>query len=685
MLLMRTTIARKQQSEKNRMKGVLKHIGVAVLLVLLAQTGYGQRKVLAMPDDGGVWVRWTEPNLKSKNGINIYRQEAGAGEWKLLNEKPFTYGQADMSAAIAQNAGLKRAKELADGMRDKDKLEGIGLALVLTNAVESREFSNYLGIIYQDKTAQPGKEYSYEVREVSGASETTYGQSPLVKAGKLQRGPAPTELKTKEGDGKLFFSWNSDQTRLTGAHIYYKVGGGNWQRFNKKIILPSKVPQKGGEDKFAEWLYFADSLQNGTTYTCMIKGVDFFGFETEPSSEVKLTPVDKTPPAQVSKFELQVAVDKVTATWELPNAKGVEGFNIYRLQGSDSVFTKLNKQPLAVSLRKYEETVEEVGVAYTYAIGTLDKAGNENRTEGRSIQVFDIKPPVAVRNLKAVADTGVIKLTWFPNPEKDLRGYLVYRMAKTATKGDTILVTPAALTANGYNDTLPKVAKNQFVYFVKAIDTSYNQSAMSVPAMAILPDPEPPQTPTVKSIRKEAESLRIVWLPGMESDLAGYIVYRSTKETGADSIWKPLMERALGAKDTAYADRNIEAGVSYFYRVQALDNAGNRSEKSEAFMGSVTTMRVKAMPQDIEIKHGKGKPDATITWTLPKSDDVIGCMVYRKEGKDQFLPVSGLVKEYKVTDTGLKKGSTYYYEIRAFDKVGNFAKSAPVTLSIEAE
>lgn len=685
MLLSKKMIALRPQSQKEKMKGVLKHIWVALLLVLLAQASHGQRQVLAMPDDGGVWVRWTSPDLQSKKGINVYRQEGSAGAWKLLNEKPFTYGQADMSAAIAQNPTLKRAKELADGMRAQNKLEGIGLALVLTNAVESREFSNYLGIIYQDKTAQPGKEYSYEVREVASGAETSYGQSPLVKAGKLQRGAAPTDVKTKEGDGNLLFSWNPDQERLTGAHVYYKLGGGNWQRFNKKIILPSKVPQKSGEQKFPEWLYDADSLQNGTTYTCIIKGVDLFGFETEPSAEFKLTPVDKTPPAQVDKFELQVAIDKVTATWDLPKAKGVEGFNVYRLQGSDSVYTKLNKQLLPPSLRKYEETVPEVGMAYTYAIATIDKAGNENRTDGRSIQVYDIKPPVYVRNLKAVADTGVIKLSWFPNPEKDLRGYLVYRLAKTNVKGDTILITPKAVTTPSYNDTLPKVAKNQFVYFVRAVDTNYNQSVMSAPAMAILPDPEPPQTPTLKSIRKEAESLRIVWLPGMESDLAGYVVYRSTKETGPDSIWKPLMERPLGAKDTAYADRNIEAGVSYYYCVQALDNAGNRSGKSEAFMGSVTTMRVKALPQDIEIKHGKGKPDATITWTLPKTDDVIGCMVYRKEGKDQFLPVSGLVTDYKVTDTGLKKGSTYYYEIRAFDKVGNFARSAPVSLSIEAE
>lgn len=668
------------------MRFEVRHIILGMTALMLSFSAVmGQRTVLAMPDDGGVWVRWTSPDLKSTNGINVYRQENGAGEWKLLNAQPFTYGQTDISGLMAQNKDIKNAKEMADGLRKKNQLEGIGLALVLTNAVESREFSSYLGIIYHDKSAEVGKEYRYEVKEVRGGSESSYGVSASVKAGKQKPGAAVKDIKTKVGDAKLSFSWNPEPDRLTGAHVYYKIGGSNWQRLNKKIILPSKMVQKNGEKAYPEWLYLADSLQNGTTYTCILKGVDFFGFETEASQEFKLTPLDKTPPPQVSKFELKSNVDKVTATWVLPKGKGVEGINVYRLKGMDTVWVKVNKQPLPPTAVKFEDEVNEQGVTYTYAVATIDKAGNENRTVGQFVTVRDVKPPLQVRNLKAVADTGVIKLTWFPNPEKDLKGYLVYRMAKTNGSADTIQITSSAVAANSYNDTLPKVAKNAFVYFVKAVDTSYNVSVFSASATALLPDPEPPQTPTIKSIRKEAEALRLVWLPGMESDLAGYFIYRSTSEKGPDSIWKPLMERPLSAKDTAYNDRTIAAGQVYFYSVQAIDNAGNRSGRSESFSGNVTTMRLKAVPQDIEVKHGKGKPEATITWSLPQGADVIGCMVYRKQGKEEFLPVSGLVQDFKVVDQGLKKGNTYYYEIRAFDKVGNFAKSAPITLTVEAE
>lgn len=667
------------------MNRLIKYIVLGIYLLTWAATLQAQRTVLARPDDTAVWVRWTLPDLKNKNGINVYRQNAEGGEWVLLNEKPFTYGQVDLSAAIASNKELKRAKDMADGMRKEGKLEGIGLALVLTKAVQSREFSNYLGIIYEDKTAEKGKEYRYEVREVASTGEITYGQSEIVKAGKFVEQTAPIEIKTKEGDESLFFSWKPEENRLTGANIYYKLGGGAWQQLNKKIILPSKIPQDKGEDAYPEWLFIADSLLNGTTYTCVIKGVDFFGFETEASKEFKLTPQDKTPPAQVLNFDLAIDIDKVALTWELPKAKGIDGINIYRQKGLDTNWVKLTKQPLPATAKRFDEVVDEVPMAYVYVVATVDKAGNENRTDGRTADVRDLKPPVQVRNLKAVADTGVIKLSWFPNPEKDLKGYLIYRMAKTKLGADTILVNTNAIVANSYNDTLPKVAKNQFVYFVKAIDTNYNLGPISAAATAVMPDPEPPQRPTIKGIRKEVDGIKVVWLPGMELDLAGYNVYRSVSEEGEDSIWHLLTPRLLSAKDTAYGDQSIEAGQSYFYRIEAVDDAGNKSEKSLPFMASVTTMKFKILAQDIQIKHGKGKPEATISWSVPKNNEMIGCMVYRKQGKDAFLPISGLVNQFEIKDTGLQKGETYYYEIRVFDKVGNYSKSAPAVLKVEAD
>jgi fibronectin type 3 domain-containing protein len=413
--------------------------------------------------------------------------------------------------------------------------------------------------------------------------------------------------------------------------------------------------------------------------------VDLFGFETEDSPEFSLTPIDKTPPAQANNKGLELKEDQLVLTWDLPQIKEVEGIHIYRQVGTDTNWTRLTKAPLPTSTRRYEDRVVQYGKVHAYAIGTMDKAGNENRTEAKILRVMDTKPPTLVRGLKAVADTGRITLTWFPNQDKDLAGYRIYRMMKIPGNTDTVLITPAPIRETEYRDVLPKVAKNEFVYFVAAEDSSYNQSPKGVAVRAVLPDPEPPMVPTLKTIRTEEEALKLVWLPSLDVDLAGYVLYRSEDEKAADTAWKAMTAKPLSPKDTTYSDRKIEAGKRYYYRLSALDDAGNESQKSSAFMGTITTIRLRTVPQDLEIKHKKGKPEATLTWTIAANPNIKGCMVYRKEAKGDYRPVSGLLTESQYTDKGLKKGSTYYYQVRAFDQVGNFAQSAPATLTIEAE
>lgn len=665
---------------------VKRRIYLVLLLLLAAIIGHAQRTILTQADEAGIWVRWTNPNLKSANGVNIYRRE-GDGEWQKITAEPVKYGNAVFAQQFQNEKALNDAKVLADGMREKNKLEGIGLALVLVNAVESRPFSQYLGILYQDKTAQAGKTYQYSVAELTGNSEFPYGESQPVKAGKMKPQAAVKSPKGEAMEGGLRFGWEVEPDRLVGANIYYKTPATNgWKKLNPKIILPAELPGKEGEaPTYPEWIFAAKELQNGVTYTCLIRGVDLFGFETEDSPEFSLVPIDKTPPAQAVVKGLDLVEDQLILTWDLPQAKEVEGIHIYRQVGSDTNWTKLTKSPLPTNTRRFEDRVVKYGNVHAYAIGTFDKAGNENRTDAKILRVMDTKAPALVRGLKAVADTGRITLTWFPNQDKDLAGYRVYRMMKIPGNTDTVLVTPFPIQATEYLDVLPKVAKNEFVYFVAAEDSSYNQSPRGAAVRAVLPDPEPPFPPTLKTIRTDAEALRLVWLPNLDVDLAGYVLYRSEVEKGPDSIWKPLTAKPISAKDTTYSDRRIEAGKRYYYRLAALDDAGNESEKSSAFMGTITTIRLRTVPQDVEVKHKKGKPEATLTWKIDPNPTVIGCMVYRKEGKGEYRPASGLITDPQFTDKGLKKGTTYYYEIRAFDKAGNYAKSAPTTLTIEAE
>ena len=69
----------------------------------------------------------------------------------------------------------------------------------------------------------------------------------------------------------------------------------------------------------------------------------------------------------------------------------------------------------------------------------------------------------------------------------------------------------------------------------------------------------------------EARRIRLVWKASPADDLAGYIVYRR----GAEGEFRRVTAQPLTAAE--YADSDVTRGVSYSYRVTAVDQTGNES------------------------------------------------------------------------------------------------------------
>jgi hypothetical protein len=85
----------------------------------------------------------------------------------------------------------------------------------------------------------------------------------------------------------------------------------------------------------------------------------------------------------------------------------------------------------------------------------------------------DTFPPVAPRNLAAIAGSGVISLIWDPNTESDLAGYIVLR---GDAPGDTLqAITPQPVTETSYRDETAKPG-TRYVYVVVAVDRAEPQN-----------------------------------------------------------------------------------------------------------------------------------------------------------------------------------------------------------------
>ena len=91
----------------------------------------------------------------------------------------------------------------------------------------------------------------------------------------------------------------------------------------------------------------------------------------------------------------------------------------------------------------------------------------------------------------------------------------------------------------------------------------------------IVMDDMPPAAPRgVRSVTGDGQVL-IEWYPNQETDLKGYVIYRSLDEledyTEIDTV---------GAIRSSYVDEGVRNGTTYYYAVSAFDSDGNESDLS---------------------------------------------------------------------------------------------------------
>jgi fibronectin type 3 domain-containing protein len=73
-------------------------------------------------------------------------------------------------------------------------------------------------------------------------------------------------------------------------------------------------------------------------------------------------------------------------------------------------------------------------------------------------------------------------------------------------------------------------------------------------------------------------AVTLAWNANLEPDLAGYRVHRST---GSPAASGPVVSGADLLRATAFVDRTVANGTTYYYAVEAVDGSNNRSAASE--------------------------------------------------------------------------------------------------------
>lgn len=307
--------------------------------------------------------------------------------------------------------------------------------------------------------------------------------------------------------------------------------------------------------------------------------------------------VQPSPPVDL---EASVQRRVVVLTWTRPTSnvdgtalKTLDAFRISRRQqgpqasAPSTVATVKADKPenAVVSGNRYAFTDEGVvvGARYAYQVESVSRRGvvGPPSPEADALVTVEIEAP---SNLRAEPDERMVRLSWSaPTRRADgsaLDGVLSYNIYRGTTPGqyDPRPVNREQVRTAEFNDS-DLVNDRTYYYTVRAVENQqppWQEGLPSVEVSAVPVDLTPPAPPRrVRAIPGPGPIVALSWEPNRESDLLGYLVYRSD---GPNRRPRRLLDAPFPA--AAMNDRSVRSGGRYIYTVTAVDASSRRNESA---------------------------------------------------------------------------------------------------------
>ncbi len=600
------------------------------------------RNVSAVAEGGftdRIAVRWSAPTtdadggeLTGLSGFTVYRSEGVSGSLvsvatvgpevreyvdeglRSLTEYGYAVTAFDGSGNESGQSGLSRARTegiaIPSGVRAED---GIGRIEVSWAAVEDEGLIGYnvyrsrrpdleferLGSAtgasfttartsYVDSNLVAGARYYYKVSSVSSAFESELSGYVGGESRSDASAPEPPggvlALALEEG-AQIRVSWRASQ---------YDADGGELTGLQRYVIFRSS---EGSSELVA-----VDTVSAGTTeyvdagleaavvYSYALMAVDASGNGSALTSPVSATTRGLAPPSGLSAVS---GIGRITVSWAGSGEADLVGYNVYRSERPDESFERLpgtEGTPFTTGRTSYVDTGFVGGEVFFYRASVVTSQGESDLSEfdGATVET-DSRPPAAPTFLSGEAVAGdpeVILLEWraplsdFSGAElTGLSGYLVFRADSPSGPFREI---GSSETAEYRDSGLEQ--RTTYYYQVQALDPAGNASAPSETESATTSGVDIPKnvslTSTTPSDLTKNPVVTIRW-EASAGVVLRYEVERTTVPNSTDDADYTGIPPASGIKNdirTSREDDTVERGLTYFYRVRAVDAESRESD-----------------------------------------------------------------------------------------------------------
>jgi len=300
-----------------------------------------------------------------------------------------------------------------------------------------------------------------------------------------------------------------------------------------------------------------------------------------------------------------------------------------------------------------------------------NKSGFTNQASAVPIDTIAPSPPL---NLVSAPGDSFVDLSWSKNSDADIFYYVIYRsLTDGFIPGSSDSVGSVIHPDTTFSDS-GLINYTTYYYKLTARDSSLNESDTSNQATAMPTDTTSPSAPQNLTAGAGQRQITLDWDFSPEDDVFRYIVYRSLVDD-----FSPASSDSLAVTDaetSSYIDSVVSVGITFYYRIAALDTAGNVSAFSNQASAVPFDTVAPSPPQNLTAQPGPAR--IILNWTLNPEPEVMYYNIFRSitadfipESSDSLTIVSDSVSSF-IDSTGTI-GTLYYYKIAASDSFYNLS------------
>lgn len=412
---------------------------------------------------------------------------------------------------------------------------------------------------YIDEDVNIGSEYSYYIVSLNSLGESE-GSRPISSVVTTIPG-APTGISLTADDSVCILNWeepeNTGGTHLTG---YRLLRGESGNEMEEIATIPAGQP-----------FYMDRDVENGVEYEYLVISENDIGLSA-PSQNISGIPAGAPLPPEtvtITQRERELVIE-----WNSPSDDGGSEIKSYRITrrapGEETIFLVDGEQD------HFNDTNADPVTIYEYTVQAVNKKGASEMVE-KVIGSILIEPSRPA-DIDAIFKNGKVFLTWSEpetNGGSEITSYGVMRSTDNGSTWDPVAVLDEDARIFVDEDIY---SGSDYSYYVEAVNSRGVSDWSDI--ISITPT-DVPGIPTIIGVIHE-KGIEITWRRSEDggSPIIYYIIERSLNDGPFEEI-----ARVLG-DEVNYIDFNIDDGISYSYRITAVNSNGN-SDVSGSSMISI--------------------------------------------------------------------------------------------------